>query len=870
MQKVHIKQVQPVNKQQPQQTYRTFLPMLPSEQNAKLFGEQGPTPPESYEGLFELMAGQIGEMANMKVGKNPVQPTVSWLPDIGELRSPRKALDELSGKRWAFALEAFELFANNMLPVPPSSVLRLPGWTRYGSGEPTQVEYPTENVFFYDTETYVLGGNHPLIGVALSEEAWYVWLHPQLLSPMEGNIEPLLIPVGPNKVVIAHNAMFDLSKTLEAYNLTNDGRPAAMCTMAMHTTRSGLGGDQVLRAFKAAPNAAWARQACPDSLAAVVKFYTGITMDKEARDLFVKGTLTQIRANLEGLLTYALKDVQVLHDLWLALWPAYQEQCPATFTTTGLLELSRSLLTVTADYDRRWAANKALHGIEIRKVQRLIDARVEEILELWASGELDPAENPWLKQLDWTPAKSGKNKGKPAWLRKLKGLKVTLGCSAAPLVLQMTWKGFPLAYSKTSKWGYLSRETGATRFVKLPHESGKNANVGSPFSKQFTAFAESGVLSSDLDISLNIPKELAKLTYWEAYESRFKEEYKMPVADPTRLGVVPVTKLVGTLTGRQVHKTWLTAAQCKIGKNGETKKLGSDFFHTLQPPQGMDYVSWDEDTEEVRIAGFWADLNQGLGLGCTPMSQTALLGKKSDKTDAHSVTALLTGIDRDSAKTANFRDIFGGGRSTQTKALQAAHPDWPEHEVAEKVSKIMLAKRGTKSQGLYSGGTDSMYHNQAAEIANTPDFRLPGSGRMIPNVVNCRYDFSGNFYTSRYNFPVQGTGADILHATAASVPLLCEMKGIPESAYGYVLARHDEIGYNVLKEYSEKFAEVANAAHTWAWAVVLHGMGFNWLPTAITRLSAINIDCCVRKEVKAPTNAGYGCGWDLPNGREVN
>ncbi|VDM54201.1 unnamed protein product [Angiostrongylus costaricensis] len=47
------------------------------------------------------------------------------------------------------------------------------GWTRYThSGDIEQVEYPKEDVFFFDVETCVQDGQLPTLAVALSAEAW--------------------------------------------------------------------------------------------------------------------------------------------------------------------------------------------------------------------------------------------------------------------------------------------------------------------------------------------------------------------------------------------------------------------------------------------------------------------------------------------------------------------------------------------------------------------------------------------------------------------------------------------------------------------------------------------------------------------------
>ena len=846
-----------------------LIPMLPYEQNKILFGEGVKEPQQVHDAVYLMVKDELERMLGNEINIEPYQATTTKLPQTGSL-GPRKTLEVEANHIYGPQIEELEQLISGPPPSKPQNISKLGGWVFYpNSGSaPTRVDYPAESVMLFDVETYVKGGGHPVMACALTVQGWYFWLHPQLVKGKTVRFVPELIPVGPNKLLVAHNAMFDASKTVEAYGLSNQDRPASLCTMAMNGTVSAMGGDQVTRAYKAIPANAplpWMKQVCGDSLAACLKFHTGMEVSKESRDLFVTGNLFDIINNLDELIKYQLKDVEALAWLTLALYPKFRSQCPSLITLCGLLELSKSLLVVDSTYMDRVRLNTMIYGMQNKSLTaqaaKLCDNLAQDFV---ANPSFDWENDPWLSQLDWTPAKTGKNKGFPAWYRKIKNKGITLGSQVVPLIMRMTWNGEPLVFDKKMKWCYRDPKTG--KLERLPHPDGKGKNVGSPMSKHFGAFVDSGVLGSESET--NLPKEITKLSYWNSFQSRFEGQYLMGVEAEKRLGIVPSTKLVGTLTGRQVERLWLTAAQCKPGK------LGTDLFHAIQPPQGWSMVHWDEDTEEVRIGALWGDFNRGLGIGATAMSQVAFMGVNTGTletaTDAHSVTAKLANISRKEAKIANFRDIFGGGRKTQSDAIQTAHPDWTEAQIGEVVSKILDAKRGEKKGGKYEGGTDSFYHNQAAIIAETPDFRLPSTGRMMPNVINPRYDQTGMFYTSRYNFPVQGTGADILHATALAVRVLADKEGIPPDAWGYVMARHDEIGYNVKDEYTKQFAEIANSAHVWAWSVFLEGMGFNWMPAPLARLTAINIDKVYRKDVKAPTDAGYRAGWQFEEGTEVH
>ena len=838
-----------------------LLPMLPQEQNSLLWGAQESMKP------VPLRYKEKANLEDLKrFGLPPSEEawktTQTKVPDLSGYTGPLEALEGLLEARWADSLSALDSFLLAPLAPPQSLHTLYPGWTRYSkSPEGTWVEepvpYPDEEVLLYDTETFVRGGGHPVLATACSPRAWYLWVHPEILSSPVF-LTPTLVPLGPKvKGFIAHNALFDSSKTQECYSTNNSDRPWALCTMSLHAPLSGMGGSQVQSAYRAIPRGssiAWASKCTGDSLADVLHFYTGRTLSKEARNIFVTGDWSDIQGNLRNLVDYAFKDTEALWWLWISLFPKFKKHCPSPITLCGLMELSRTQLPISKDFQSKILSNELQYQAIKGSLAKELETLIQSLKEQFLAGTLDPTQDPWLSQLDWTPAKSGKNKGIPAWIRKAG--EITTGKSFVPLILKISYHGNPLVLHPKQKWGYIDPAT--QEFCKLPHPKGPKENVGSPFVKDFLGMWESGILQSR-GIP-NLPHALTSISYWESYRSRFTEEFIWSTQGDKDL-CIPTTKLLGTLTGRQVHKLWLTAAQCKPGK------LGTDLTHAVQARDGRVFVSWDEDTEEVRIAAVWGDHYNCGGLGSTPMSQYALMGSKSKGTDAHSLTAKLAGLSRQGAKVANFRDIFGGGMRTQMQALQSAHPDWPESKLRATVEKIMTAKRGRKVLGRYAGGTDSQYHNMAQHIAETPDFRLPMTQRQIPDVVNCR-NAGRDFFTTRYNFPVQGTGADILHATAAIVGILAEKQGISE--YGYVMARHDEICYEVEEARAEEFAEIGNSAHLWAWACFLDSLGFNWMPEPLCRLSAINIDKVYRKEVFMSIDAGFSCSWEFPEGREIH
>ncbi|KAF5385731.1 hypothetical protein D9757_005495 [Collybiopsis confluens] len=211
----------------------------------------------------------------------------------------------------------------------------------------------------------------------------------------------------------------------------------------------------------------------------------------------------------------------------------------------------------------------------------------------------DAKDDPWFSQLDWTPvevdtcgvAKAKKPKPQkspplywPKWFWDLtkpkKGmspgsLDITIRNRFSPLLLKMSWHGFPLFYSREHGWIFrvplitdsaaeatakekLKRSnplsfhdpddehlanTSGFDFYKLPHKDGDSANVGSPLAKSFLKYAVDGVLKSSAGDEL---KELVdvgvRCSYWISARDRILNQMVKWEHEPSSMGfpsVVP-------------------------------------------------------------------------------------------------------------------------------------------------------------------------------------------------------------------------------------------------------------------------------------------------------------------------------------------
>ena len=401
-------------------------------------------------------------------------------------------------KEWA------DEYAKCKLPsLPPiSEFLFKPGWHRYeqvkGKWVVTQVPYPLEDAFTFDTETYVHGGAFPIIGTALSAKAAYVWLAAELIDPTipeEKWDQHGLIPVGRQRFIAGHNISYDRVRAREGYSLENtEPENFYFDTLSAHIGVSGLAGGQrwlyVLagkdpddlteeekRKLRYAPK--WLDEGSTNSLVqcynfhvAAVRKYFGENVtelgdsDKEVRNIFVKAThLSQIRQMLTEALDYALKDAFYTAELFQALWPKYLDSTPSLVALCGHYHLNGSVVPLVPDWED-W----------IKNVEKTFQAHNEEMTQLcrelvwqsyeeWKQSGKDDnywKKDPWLSQLDWeVKTEKGKYAGAPNWIRPfIKDPETAIGVKSrlAHLLLKLEWEGQPLTWIEGEGWCYWSED----------------------------------------------------------------------------------------------------------------------------------------------------------------------------------------------------------------------------------------------------------------------------------------------------------------------------------------------------------------------------------------------------------------------------
>uniref|UniRef100_U3I9P8 DNA polymerase subunit gamma-1 n=1 Tax=Anas platyrhynchos platyrhynchos TaxID=8840 RepID=U3I9P8_ANAPP len=395
----------------------------------------------------------------------------SALPDV-ELRLPRMYgdnIDEhfrlLAQKQSLPYLEAAEeLLRCRLPPAPPSWAWQL-GWTRYGpEGRPEPVDFPQDRAVVLDVEVCLADGHCPTLAVAVSPHAWYSWCSRRLLEQRYSwssrlslaDLIPLESAAGagcagrqerPERVVVGHNVAFDRAFIKEQYLI--QGSPVRFLdTMSMHMAISGLTGfqrslwmaakhgkrkglQQVRQHIKKTRSKAegpavtawdWVHVSSINNLADVHALYVGgEPLEKEARELFVKGTMADIRDHFQDLMSYCARDVQATHEVFQEQLPLFMERCPHPVTFAGMLEMGVSYLPVNGNWQRYLDDAQGTYEELQKEMKKSLMNLANDACQLLHGDRYK--EDPWLWDLEWD-TQEFKQKKPP---RKKKDQKVNEG-----------------------------------------------------------------------------------------------------------------------------------------------------------------------------------------------------------------------------------------------------------------------------------------------------------------------------------------------------------------------------------------------------------------------------------------------------------
>ncbi|KAL8735510.1 MAG: hypothetical protein Q9181_002768 [Wetmoreana brouardii] len=891
-----------------------------------------PTVPPRY--LIDLSKDHL--QRHQLLGKNQehAKPIAFDLPSLHG-----QTLDEHFYKLGRDASEPWfsqaQAYARIDLPRPPRIWVKRSGWTKYNQdGTSEAVEAPQEDMLTFDTEVMWRESSYAVMACAASPTAWYAWLSPWLLG--ESETDRHLVPLGDPtdaRIVIGHNIGYDRARIAEEYDL-QQSKNFFLDTMSLHVAVNGMCSrqrptwmkhkkmrdmrDKITSESNSIELAAllenkmlteeeeelWVGRSSVNSLRDVAKFHCNVTIDKAQRDSFGELDRAGVESKLDELLDYCAADVSITHRVYKKVFPGFLEVCPHPVNFGAMRHLSSVILPI----DRSWDsyienAEATYHRLSNDVEQRLQDL-AKSALEIKDHPE-KYGEDEWLRQLDWSgqtikmvkgkkkgdpprPAARQKKPGMPHWYKDLfatsqaEGITLTVRTRIAPLLLRLSWEGYPLVWSDKYGWTFkvplssasqyedkavvscdmadekdpVLRDDRRNRYFKLPHKDGPQARCASPLAKGYLQYFESGVLSSEYHYAKGALEMNASCSYWISARDRIRSQMAVYLDETVGvrttgagkgLGyILPQVIPMGTITRRAVENTWLTAS------NAKRNRVGSELKSMIRAPPGYCFVGADVDSQELWIASLVGDAQFQLH-GGNAIGFMTLEGTKAAGTDLHSKTAQILGISRNDAKVFNYGRIYGAGLKFASTLLRQFNPSLSDKETDEIASRLYKETKGAKtlrkalrSHSFWRGGTESLVFNRLEEFAEQERPRTPVLGAGITEALMRRFINKGGFMTSRINWAIQSSGVDYLHLLIISMDYLVRRFNIGARL---AITVHDEIRYLAKEEDKYRTAMALQVANVWTRAMFSQQMGINDLPQSCAYFSAVDIDHVLRKEV---------------------
>ncbi|KAG8201058.1 hypothetical protein JTE90_002733 [Oedothorax gibbosus] len=314
------------------------------------------------------------------------------------------------------------------LPPTPKTWKFHPGWMQYeGSNEPKSVDFPEEEALVFDVEVCMQEGNYPTLATAVSKNHWYLWCSERLtedhfnwsnkvtlsdLIPLEttkDDIKPATNKSWVPRVVIGHNVAFDRTFIKEQYFLEKT-KTLFLDTMSLHMCVSGLTGMQ--RAMSLASKKSTSDNSRPDisigwsylsslnNLADVYSLYCDGKINKAQREIFVSGSLADVKDNFQEAATYCAQDTWATFNILKKILPLYFERFPHPVTLYGLLEMSSAYLPINQNWERYLQEAQSTYDDLQKELKLSLVHLANDACSLLQNDSFK--EDPWLWDLNWS------------------------------------------------------------------------------------------------------------------------------------------------------------------------------------------------------------------------------------------------------------------------------------------------------------------------------------------------------------------------------------------------------------------------------------------------------------------------------------
>lgn len=329
-----------------------------------------------------------------------------------------------------------KLIKNIMKNIPqmPNQWILNEGWTRYTVDNIQKVDYPLEDAIIFDVEVCIKEGFLPTLATAVSDKAWYGWVSKSLIDGVSRNFEGKqytmdeLIPMESivtehgekltsyhkkPKIIVGHNVSFDRSKIKEQYWLKQTGL-RFIDTMSLHICVGGINSYQrsILNSTKNREEKFnLEMRTSLNNLADVHKFYCGSEINKNVREVFINGTLKNIKEDFNSLMIYCANDVIATHNVLCKLFPIFEERFPHPVTLAGMLELGTAYLPINSNWKKYLNESETTFEDLNYETKIILTKRANAVCKLLHNEKYK--EDLWMWDEDWSTQmlklKTGKN-----------------------------------------------------------------------------------------------------------------------------------------------------------------------------------------------------------------------------------------------------------------------------------------------------------------------------------------------------------------------------------------------------------------------------------------------------------------------------
>lgn len=771
---------------------------------------------------------------------------------VGNYKEVAQAAVEMYGKS---IFDKLESLLELQLKLPYIPAPKTSGWYRLAHKEPSSwqlCDAPSDRALVLDFETVDVNLEvefdadnkaivkqpdwRPFLCVAADSEYWYCWL-----ADMDKEL-PTVAPFNGGNLVVGHNVSYDRSYLASEYlyqntnnffdtmaawiavrGFTNQQR--AVVKAAQKSKLTVATDDSQADSYQALMQPTWVDQTTTQSLKSLFEFYyPEEVLDKSERDLWVKQGISYLQTNLSRVIEYAFKDILATLKVFQAVYPELTRSQPNKISTLAQVMLGNTWLPLSDRWNSYYEKAEA-------KTKAILD-RIDSDLEQVALKVLENPTEHQLLALDWTPAKTGKNKGLPKWYRDCKG-KPSIGSRVAVTLLGVTYLNEPVKWQQeTSNTGYYYTDSQG----KLPHPEKANKNLSNIFCKGNVRLFEDGVFKAATDDAVKMISDKVSTLNWVSLRERVSQvRTESPEGYLTTLPQIVVT---GTVTRRGADNLWLVAS------NPKEKRIGTELKSMIAPPEGYSIVGADVASEELWIASALGDATIGFN-GATALGLAVLIGDKSKGTDPHSLVATAQGIVRDLAKNIVYGICYGLGLKGASDYLRKSNVLLSEVAAKANAVALLAQVKGEKSpiDGSYVNGMGSPSFNKMDKIANSTVPRTPVLGVAISRCLQGHSDFQ----PTKTNWVVQSSGSDFRDLLVVYTKYFMDLLKVDGRMLLFI---HDESRWLVNKDHVKRATYAFQLAHLYTRAYFIDALGLDSLPAGESFFPLIDVDpYCLRKEV---------------------